>query len=110
MQIGKYDERIEFVSYGTEPDGAGGTIPVRNVLMSSFASIEQLKQSKSLEQVQMGLPSAFRVRMMVRKDFEITTGKLVEWKGSPYHVLTSPQVESTRYQQEWIFDIGRQGG
>lgn len=110
MQSGKYDQRIEFVRYGEEPDGSGGTIPVTEVLLSSWASVEQLKQSKDIEQVQMSLDSAFRVRMMVRKDFEVTVGKLVEWEGKPYSVITSPQVESTRLKQEWIFDISRRNG
>ncbi|TYP89421.1 SPP1 family predicted phage head-tail adaptor [Sphingobacterium allocomposti] len=110
MQLGKYDQRIEFVKYGQEPDGAGGYIPTREVILSSWASVEQLKQRKDLEAVSMGLKSAFRVRMMVRKEFKPGVGTNVEWRGKTYAVTTDPQVENVRMQQEWIFDITQSNG
>src|SRR5690606_13972561 len=110
MQLGKYDQRIEFVKYGQQPDGAGGSIPIREVILSSWASVEQLKQRKDLEAVSMGLKSAFRVRMMVRKGFKPSVGTNVEWRGDTYAVTTDPQVENVRMQQEWVFDIMKSDG
>lgn len=105
MRFGKYDQKIQFVEFGTASDGAGGTIPSENVILTTFARIEQLKIRADIEQSQMNLPATYRVWIMVRQGFSPTVGKAIKWRGGNYKISTSPQVESVRMQKEWFFDI-----
>lgn len=105
MIFGKYDQKIQFVTFGTESDGAGGSIPVEVVDLTTFVQINQLKVRADLEQSQMQLPVTYRVRMMVRSGFLPDVGKTIKWHGKYYQIQNAPQVESVRLQKEWIFDI-----
>lgn len=108
MRFGKYDQKIQFVKWGKVSDGAGGYDPVEVVELTTFARIEQLKQSSNLEQAQLQLPATYRVGIMVRKGFEPVVGKDIKWRGSIYQINTTPQlVEGVRIQKEWVFDIVR---
>lgn len=105
MNIGRYDQKIEFLSEGTVSDGAGGYIPQEVVILSTFAAIEQLPQSRSLEQVQMKLPSVFRVSIHHRQSFTPKVADIVRWKGERYNIITSPVIEDVRYGKQLTFDI-----
>jgi len=107
MKFGSYDQKIEFVSFGTIEDGAGGYDPVEKIDLTTFASIAQLKQSSNLEQAQLLLPATYRVRMMVRNGFLPQVKNAVKWRGDLYEISTTPQVEGVRLQKEWVFDITR---
>ncbi|WP_312364054.1 phage head closure protein [Sphingobacterium sp.] len=105
MRLGGYDQKIKFKSFEQVSNGSGGWIPTEVEVLSTWARIGQLKQSRNIEQVQMGLPSTYRVGVQVRKNFEPTIAMVVEWKGSDYQIITSPTVENCRTGQEWVFDI-----
>lgn len=111
LKTGRYDQKIKFKEYGIVSDGAGGYIPAENptIVLSTFARINQIKQSWNIEQLQKGLPSTWRVGVMVRKGFDPNIGMVVEWKGEDYQIITSPVIESIRMGQEWTFDITRNG-
>ncbi|QBQ41078.1 head-tail adaptor protein [Sphingobacterium psychroaquaticum] len=109
MKLGAYDQKIEFIKFGNTPDGAGGYDPVEESLLTTFAQIKQLKQSGDLEKVYMGLPTAYRVKVIARSGFSIVVGMLIRWRGVVYQILSAPDVDSVRLQKEWIFDIGQQG-
>lgn len=110
IRTGKYDQRISFVEFGQVSNGSGGYIPAETVLLSTNARIEQLKQSRNIEQVQMGLPSTYRVGVMVRKGFEPKVGMTVKWRDERYQIITSPVVANVRMMREWVFDITRSNG
>lgn len=111
MRLGSYDQRIEFFKEGQQSDGAGGYYPVEEIVLKTWSAIEQLPQSRNIEQVQMGLPSTYRVKVQVRKGFNPDVSMLVKWRGQAYTIITSPVVKNVRVQQEWIFDISiRNGG
>lgn len=105
MKFGAYDQKIQFIEFGQQPDGAGGYEPVEEVVLTTLARINQLKQSGQLEQVHMKLPTAYRVRVIARRGLDITVGMLVKWRGVSYKVVTAPTVESVRLVKELIFDI-----
>ena len=46
-------EKVEIISYGSTSDGAGGTIPVKQVLFEMYVAIEQLQARKDIEQAQL---------------------------------------------------------
>lgn len=105
MRLGKYDQKIDFISEGTTPDGAGGYIPAEIVVLSTWARIEQLSASKDLEQAQMGLPAVFRVGVQAREGFHPTTEHSVKWRDETYQIISSPTVSDVRLRKEWIFDM-----
>lgn len=107
MRFGKYDQKIQFVSFGQISDGAGGYIPDEVVDLTTFARIDQLKVSADLEQSQMQLPETYRVRMMVRSGFNPTVKNMIKWRDDLFEISNAPQVEGVRLQKEWIFDIIR---
>ena len=105
MRFGRYDQKIQFVSYGSVSDEAGGTIPSELVLLTTFARIEQLTIRADIEQSQMELPETYRVWIMVRSGFTPTVGMSLKWRGRVFKIQTTPQVKSVRIQHEWFFDI-----
>lgn len=107
MRYGKYDQKIQFISYTQVSDGAGGYDSTEKVDLTTFARIEQLKVRADIEQSQMQLPAVYRVRVMVRKGFLPMVNSNVKWRGDIYQISTTPQVEDVRLQKEWVFDIVR---
>lgn len=107
MRFGKYDQKVQFVSFTKESDGAGGYIPTENVDLTTFARITQLKIKADIEQTQMNLPATYRVGVMVRSGFLPMVQNNVKWRGDLYQIITTPQVEGVRLQKEWMFDIIR---
>lgn len=109
LKTGRYDQKIKFKEYGIISDGSGGYIPseIPTILLSTFARVNQIKQSWNIEQVQKSLPSTWRCGVMVRKGFEPAVDMVVEWRGEDYQIITSPVIESVRMGHEWTFDITR---
>lgn len=105
MKLGGYNQKIQFIHEGQVPDGYGGCMPSDVVDLETFARIEQLPQSRSIEQVQMKLPSTYRVGVQARSGFYPSVNNMVKWRGEKYSIITSPVVENVRLNQEWIFDI-----
>ncbi len=62
MKIGRYDQKISFISEGTTADNYGGTTPTETIELETYASIQQMPQSKTIEQSQLGLPARAMVR------------------------------------------------
>lgn len=110
LRAGRYDQKISFVKFGTQPNGSGGYTPAEDVVKSTWSRIEQLNQSRNIEQVQMGLPSTYRVGVQIRKGFEPSIDMVVRWKGKDFQIITSPVVSDVRMGQEWVFDITASNG
>jgi len=108
MKLGKFDQKIQVVTEGQVSDGKGGYIPNDVVKLDTYAAIEQLKQSRSIEQVQMKLPSTFRVTIHYRNGYHPTVSDILKWAGERYNIITSPVVESVRYGKQLTFDVCRQ--
>jgi len=94
-------EKIKAITQGSQPDGYGGSIPVDVVDFEAWASIEQLRTSKNIEQAQISLPSTFRVR--TRKEFD--KKQVVRWRGQKYSIISTPQVDFVRRSRIYTFDI-----
>ena len=105
MKIGRYDQKVKFISEGSITDEYGGVLPTEIVELETWARIEQLPQSRSLEQVQLKLPTVYRIAIQIRKGFNPTVNLRVIWRGETYNIITSPVVEDIRTSKEWIFDI-----
>lgn len=105
LRLGGYDQKISFISYQDVPNGSGGYIPTSTIELSTWARITQLKQSRNIEQVQLGLPATYRVGVQKRKGFEPTISMVLQWKGNDYQIVNTPTVEEVRMGQEWVFDV-----
>jgi len=94
-------EKIKAITQGSQSDGYGGSIPVDVVEFETWASIEQLRTSKDIEQAQLNLPATYRVKTR-RELFEYN---LIEWRGKKYSILSTPQVDFVRRARIYTFDI-----
>ena len=94
-------EKIQAISEGSQSDGYGGSIPVEVIDFDAWASIEQLRTSKDIEQAQISLPSTFRVK--TRKEFN--KKQIVKWRGQKYSIVSTPQVDFVRRARIYTFDI-----
>ena len=107
MKIGRYDQKISFISEGTTSDSYGGTTPTEIIELETFASIKQMSQSKTIEQLQLGLPATYKVSVQYRLNFTPTVAMRVVWRGNYYNIITTPEVENVRIQREWVFIISK---
>ena len=105
MKIGRYDQKISFISEGVTSDNYGGTTPTDEVVLETFASIKQMSQSKTIEQSQLGLPATYKVSVQYRSGFTPTVAMRVIWRNVRYNITTTPEVENVRLQREWTFII-----
>ena len=105
MNIGRYDQKISFISDGVTSDNYGGTTPTDEVVLETFASIKQMSQSKTIEQSQLGLPATYKVSVQYRSGFTPTVAMRVIWRNVRYNITTTPEVENVRLQREWTFII-----
>ena len=97
-------EKVEVISYGSASDGAGGTIPVKQVLFEMYVAIEQLQTRKDIEQAQMTFPSTYRVKS--RKAVEV--GNIISWKGKEFVVTSTPYTGDVRRVRYYYFDMIKQ--
>ena len=107
MKIGRYDQKISFISEGTTADNYGGTTPTETIELETFASIKQMSQSKTIEQSQLGLPATYKVSVQYRSGFTPTVAMRVIWRNVRYNIITTPEVENVRIQREWVFIISK---
>ena len=105
MKIGRYDQKIKFVTDGQVTDDYGGYTPSEAVILTTYAVIEQVAQTRTIEQMQMGLPATYRVSVMYRQSFTPTVDMRVVWRDVKYNITTSPEVNNVRMQKEWTFVI-----
>ena len=105
MNIGRYDQKISFISEGVTSDNYGGTTPTDEVVLETFACIKQMSQAKTIEQSQLGLPATYKVSVQYRSGFTPTVAMRVIWRNVRYNITTTPEVENVRIQREWTFII-----
>ena len=105
MKLGGYNQRIKFITDGVVPDGYGGVNVTQTDILVTWASVEQMKQSRTIEQAQMKFPSTYVVKIQQRSGFEPDTSMLVMWKNKRYQIITAPETDDTLTNQELIFTM-----
>jgi hypothetical protein len=103
----RFDQKICFFSEGTTSDSYGGVIPTETIELITFASIEQLPQSRRLEQVHQELPTAYRVKIYFRESFSPTIKHLVKLNNERFRIITTPTINNVRLMKFYTFDIAR---
>lgn len=105
MKIGRYDQEVTIYTKQRVSNGAGGYMVTYINPVTIFARVEQLKQSRSLQEVQLKLPTALRIGIHFDA-YNPTLENVIEWQGEKYNIINTPtRVDYTRNVKEWEFDI-----
>jgi SPP1 family predicted phage head-tail adaptor len=102
IDFGKYDQKVTFQQYQEVPDGFSGTIPTFTDVLTTFASVKQLKSSSDVEQARLDLDKTYLIKIQARASFVPDLTHQIVYRGD---VLTikSVSVETERLTREyWI--------
>ena len=106
IQFGKYDRKIQFIQFGTQDDGYGGTLPFESVLLSTLSSVKQMKGSSDLEQAQLELPKTYIFKVQYRSGFVPSEAMQIKYDGFN-HKITGVTEETERNAREWLITAVR---
>lgn len=101
INFGKYDQRVEFVSFQAISDGAGGTIVSPAVNLQTFASVRQTNGSSDIESGEMVLPNTYTVAIQYRVSFVPSEIYQIYYRNR-YYKITSVQLNDQRQHKEYI--------
>lgn len=101
INSGRYDQRVSFILSGPDSDGHGGTTggdPV--TVLETFASVKQIKSSRTLEQLQEILEAGYLIYVKYREGFTPTKNMVIDYRGT---ILTIHQIDlnAERHRREW---------
>ena len=107
LKLGDLDQRIEFFEEQSVQDDSGNYVVVGVSDLSTFAKIEQLKQSRKLEDAQLKFPSTYNVTILNRDGFFPNTNMVVKWRNDTYNVTSTPEIDDVRVQKFYSFIISK---
>lgn len=106
INFGKYTEKVSFISFGTNADGAGGYVPFKTTQLTTFARIYQSKGSNDIESLQLQLPKTYVMGIQWRSGFEPNESMQVAYRGF-YHKINGVFLNDERNKKEWIVTIAK---
>lgn len=101
---GNYDQLGNFITYGFDADGAGGTMPERVLLLRTFVAVLQIRSGSDLEQMQRNLGQIYRINIKYRAGFTPTDLMYFEWRGYT-HTINTVELQGTRHRMEYTMLI-----
>jgi head-tail adaptor len=104
INFGKYDQKVEFVSFQAITDGAGGTIVSPATSLSTFASVNQTRGGNALESGEMVLPNTYTVAIQYRVSFIPSENYQIYYRNK-YHKITSVLLQEQRQHKEYIITM-----
>jgi SPP1 family predicted phage head-tail adaptor len=104
INFGKYDQKVEFVSFQTISDGAGGTTVTPATSLSTFASVKQTRAGNALEAGEMVLPNTYQIAIQYRVSFVPSENYQVFYR-SKYYKITGVQLNDERQHKEYIINM-----
>lgn len=104
INFGKYDQRVEFISFQAISDGAGGTIVSPAVNLQTFASVNQTRGTNDLESGEMVLPNTYTVAIQYRVSFIPSEIYQIYYRNR-YHKITSVLLKDQRQHKEYIITM-----
>ena len=107
LKLGDLDQRIEFFEEQSTQDDSGNYVVTSVSVLRTFAKIEQLKQSRKLEDAQLKFPSTYDVTILNRAGFFPNTNMVIKWRNDTYNVTSTPEIEDVRVQKFYSFIISR---
>ena len=107
LKLGDLDQRIEFFEEQSIQDDSGNYVVTSVSVLKTFAKIEQLKQSRKLEDAQLKFPSTYDVTILNREGFFPNTNMIVKWRGDTYNITSTPEIDDVRVQKFYSFIISK---
>jgi SPP1 family predicted phage head-tail adaptor len=104
INFGKYDQKVEFVSFQATSDGAGGTIVSPATLLSTFASVKQTRGNNALEAGEMVLPNTYQIAIQYRVSFVPSENYQILYR-TKYYKITGVQLNDERMHKEYIITM-----
>ena len=107
LKLGDLDQRIEFFEEQSIQDDSGNYVVTSVSVLKTFAKIEQLKQSRKLEDAQLKFPSTYNVTILNREGFSPNTNMIIKWRNDTYNVTSTPEIDDVRVQKFYSFIISK---
>ena len=111
LKLGDLDQRIEFFEEQSTRDDSGNyvvtSVSTNVSVLKTFAKIEQLKQSRRLEDAQLKFPLTYDVTILNRDGFFPNTNMVVKWRNDTYNITSTPEIEDVRFQKFYSFIISK---
>ena len=107
LKLGDLDQRIEFFEEQSIQDDSGNYVVTDVSVLRTFAKIEQLKQSRRLEDAQLKFPSTYDVTILNREGFFPNTNMIIKWRGDTYNITSTPEIDDVRVQKFYSFIINK---
>jgi SPP1 family predicted phage head-tail adaptor len=104
INFGKYDQKVEFITFSPVTDGAGGTIISPSTSLSTFASVTQTRGGNSLEAGEMVLPNTLQIAIQHRVSFIPSENYQVYYRNR-YYKITGVQLDEQRQHKEYIINM-----
>jgi len=107
LKLGDLDQKIEFFEEQSTQDDSGNNVVTNVSVLKTFAKIEQLKQSRKLEDAQLKFPSTYDVTILNREGFFPNTNMVVKWRNDTYNITSTPEIDDVRVQKFYSFIISK---
>ncbi len=107
LRLGDLDQRIEFFEEQSIQDDSGNYVVTDVSVLRTFAKIEQLKQSRRLEDAQLKFPSTYNVTILNREGFFPNTNMIIKWRNNTYNITSTPEIDDVRVQKFYSFIISK---
>ena len=107
LKLGDLDQRIEFFEEQSIQDDSGNYVVTSVSVLKTFAKIEQLRQSRRLEDAQLKFPSTYNVTILNREGFFPNTNMIIKWRNDTYNITSTPEIEDVRVQKFYSFIISK---
>ena len=107
LKLGDLDQRIEFFDEQSIQDDSGNYVVTSVSVLKTFAKIEQLKQSRKLEDAQLKFPSTYDVAILNREGFFPNTNMIIKWRNDTYNITSTPEIDDVRFQKFYSFIISK---
>ena len=107
LKLGDLDQRIEFFKEQSTQDDSGNYVVTSVSVLRTFAKIEQLKQSRRLEDAQLKFPTTYNVTILNREGFFPNTNMVIKWRNDTYNITSTPEINDVRVQKFYSFIISK---
>jgi SPP1 family predicted phage head-tail adaptor len=104
INFGKYDQKVEFITFSPVPDGAGGTIITPGTSLSTFASVKQTNGKNANESGEMVLPNTYTVAIQYRVSFIPSENYQIYYRNR-YYKITGVQLNDQRQHKEYLITM-----
>lgn len=104
INFGKYDQKVEFITFSPVSDGAGGTIISEAISLATFASVKQTNGKSANESGEMVLPNRYTVAIQYRRSFIPSENYQIYYRNRYYKII-GVQLDDQRMHKEYIIQM-----